>query len=83
MKIPSYGLEDNTPGEKLVDFVKRVEKSGGMGIFMIHGVGGDYITTSTKAHRELVNYLKKNKKDLWITTFQKAMDYAVAASKAN
>ena len=83
MKIPSYGLEDNTPGEKLVDFVKRVEKSGGMGIFMIHGVGGDYITTSTKAHRELVNYLKKNKKEIWITTFQKAMDYAVAASKAN
>ncbi|WP_183579608.1 polysaccharide deacetylase family protein [Mucilaginibacter sp. X5P1] len=83
MKIPSYGLEDNTPGEKLIAFVKRVEKSGGMGIFMIHGVGGDYITTSTKAHRELITYLKENKKDIWITTFQQAMDYAVTASKTN
>lgn len=81
MKIPSYGLEDGTSGEKLIAFVKRVEKSGGMGIFMIHGVGGDYITTSTRAHQELVTYLKKNKKDIWITTFQKAMDYAVKESR--
>lgn len=76
LRIPSYGLEDNTPGEQLIAFVKMVEQKGGMGIFMFHGIGGDYITTSVKAHQELLNYLAKNRKDIWVTTFQQAMDYA-------
>lgn len=77
LKVPSYGLEQNTPGEKLIAFVKRVEDSGGMGIFMFHGVGGNYIVTSAEAHRELLKYLKENQKDIWVTTFLEAMDYAM------
>jgi peptidoglycan/xylan/chitin deacetylase (PgdA/CDA1 family) len=76
--VPSYGLEGNNSGTQLIDFVKRVQATGGMGIFMFHGVGGDYITTPAQAHRELLAYLKANQKDIWITTFQQAMDYAMA-----
>jgi peptidoglycan/xylan/chitin deacetylase (PgdA/CDA1 family) len=76
--VPSYGLEDHTSADKLIAFVKKVQQTGGMGIFMFHGVGGDYITTSAQAHRELLAYLKANQKDIWITTFQQAMDYAMA-----
>jgi peptidoglycan/xylan/chitin deacetylase (PgdA/CDA1 family) len=76
--VPSYGLEGKNSGAQLIDFVKKVEASGGMGILMFHGVGGDYITTSAQAHRELLAYLKENQKDIWITTFQQAMDYAMA-----
>jgi peptidoglycan/xylan/chitin deacetylase (PgdA/CDA1 family) len=78
LRIPSYGLEDNTSGQQLIAFVKSVQQSGGLGIFMFHGIGGDYITTSVKAHQQLINYLKKNRKDIWVTTFQQAMDYVVA-----
>lgn len=73
--IPSYGLEENTTGEQLIAFVKSVERKGGMGVFMIHGVGGDYITISATAHRQLITYLKRHKKDIWVPTFQEAMDY--------
>ncbi len=83
LRVPSYGLEDNTPGKKLIAFVKKVEQSGGMGIFMFHGINSEYIVTSAEAHRELLNYLKENKKEIWVTTFQEAMDYAMKASKAN
>ena len=83
LQIPSYGLDDNTPGDQLIAFVKQVQQSGGMGIFMIHGVGGDYITTSAEAHQQLVNYLKKNRKTIWVTTFQQAMDYATQQGKGN
>ena len=76
LQIPAYGLDENTSGTKLIAFAKRVQRSGGMGIFMIHGVGGDYITTSLKAHQQLLNYLKQNRKTIWVTTFQQAMDYA-------
>lgn len=78
LKVPSYGLEDHTSAEKLIDFVKKVKATGGMGILMFHGIGGDYITTSAQAHRKLLAYLKKNQKDIWVTTFQQAMDYAMA-----
>ena len=80
--VPSYGLEDGTSADKLIAFVKRVEQSGGMGIFMFHGIGGDYITTSAEAHKELLDYLEKNKKDIWVATFQQAMDYVVKANKS-
>jgi peptidoglycan-N-acetylglucosamine deacetylase len=43
---------------------------------MFHGIGGDYITTSSAAHQALLDYLKKNK-DIWVASFQQAMDYVV------
>ncbi|HVV56316.1 MAG TPA: hypothetical protein VHC47_13370, partial [Mucilaginibacter sp.] len=82
LRVPSYGLDESTPASKLIDFVKRVEQSGGMGIFMFHGIGGDYITTSAGAHRELLQYLKEHRKEIWVTTFQQAMDYAMKAAHA-
>jgi len=81
LQVPSYGLDDNTPGDKLIAFVKLAEKTGGMGVIMFHGIGGDYITTSVKAHQQLINYLKKHRKEIWVATFQQAMHYATAASK--
>jgi len=78
--VPSYGLEENTNGDELIAFVKSVEEKGGMGIFMFHGVGGDYITTPADAHRELLAYLK-SRKDIWVATFQQAMDYVEQANK--
>ncbi len=76
LRIPSLGLEENTPASVLIGFVRRVEQSGGMGVIMFHGIGGDYITTSTAAHQQLLDYLKNNKA-IWVPTFQQAMDYVV------
>lgn len=81
MRVPSFGLEGNSTGAELIAYVKTVEKSGGMGIIMFHGIGAEYITTSARAHQELITYLKKNKKSIWVTTFQKGMDY-VTGQKA-
>ncbi|MDB5141027.1 MAG: Polysaccharide deacetylase [Mucilaginibacter sp.] len=73
--VPAYGLNGNNTGAELIAFVKRVQVSGGMGIFMFHGIGGDYISTPAASHRQLLAYLKKHKKEIWIATFQQAMDY--------
>jgi peptidoglycan-N-acetylglucosamine deacetylase len=75
LQVPSYGLNGNNTGDELVAFVKKVEASGGMGVFMFHGIGGDYIITPAESHRQLLAYLQKNKKDIWVATFQQAMDY--------
>ena len=77
LRVPSLGLEDSTSASTIIAYVKSVESAGGMGIIMFHGIGGDYITTSSAVHQELIDYLKKNRKDIWVTTFREAMDYAV------
>jgi peptidoglycan/xylan/chitin deacetylase (PgdA/CDA1 family) len=81
LRIPSLGLEDSTSANALIAYVKKVQASGGMGIIMFHGIGGDYITTSSTVHQQLLDYLVKNGKDIWVTTFRKAMDYAVTSSR--
>ncbi|HAL83262.1 MAG TPA: hypothetical protein DCO83_14375 [Mucilaginibacter sp.] len=70
-------------GKELIAFVKKVQNSGGLGVFMFHGVGGDYINTPAAAHRQLLAYLVKNRKDIWVATFQQAMDYVTQTEKIN
>ena len=78
--VPSYGLEGNNSGGQLIAFVKLVQQKGGMGIFMFHGIGGDYISVSAKAHQQLITYLKQHKKDIWIR-YQMHCDWSVHALK--
>jgi hypothetical protein len=80
--VPAWGLAANTTGDQLIAFVQKVEKAGGMGVFMFHGVGGDYITTPAASHQQLLNYLKQHP-EIWVATFQQAMAYVEQAKKQN
>ncbi len=77
LRIPSFGLDQGTSGDALIAYVKNVVAKGGLGVIMFHGIGGDYITTSSAAHQQLLDYLQSNKKTIWVTTFQQAMDYVM------
>jgi peptidoglycan/xylan/chitin deacetylase (PgdA/CDA1 family) len=76
--VPSWAVVGDITGDDLIAFVKKVQKQGGMGVLMFHGVGGDYLTTTAKAHRELLKYLSEHKQDVWTITFKQAMDYATS-----
>jgi len=78
--IPSYGVEQGSSGDQLIAFVKKVEQSGGMGVFMFHGIGRDWIITSVEAHKQLLEYLAHDK-NIWVATFSEAMNYAEQANK--
>jgi peptidoglycan/xylan/chitin deacetylase (PgdA/CDA1 family) len=75
LRVPALGLEDHTPVDVVLGFVKSVEESGGMGVIMFHGVGGDYITTDTDVHQKLVDYLVAHRSSIWVGTFQEVMDF--------
>ena len=75
LRVPALGLEDHTPADAIIGFVKTVEESGGMGVIMFHGVGGDYITTDAAVHQRLLDYLVGNRRSIWVGTFQEVMDY--------
>jgi peptidoglycan/xylan/chitin deacetylase (PgdA/CDA1 family) len=77
LRVPALGLEDHTDAETIIGFIKKVQEAGGMGVIMFHGVGGDYITTATDVHQAVLDYLKENKKDIWVTTFVEAMGWAM------
>jgi peptidoglycan/xylan/chitin deacetylase (PgdA/CDA1 family) len=76
MRIPARGFPDNVTGAELIDFVRQAEAGGGMGVILFHGVGGDYLQVSDAAHRELVAWLKAHRKEVWVTTFRSALDWA-------
>jgi peptidoglycan/xylan/chitin deacetylase (PgdA/CDA1 family) len=77
LRVPAFGLDDHTDAAKIIGFIKKVQEAGGMGVIMFHGIGGDYITTATDVHQAVLDYLKENKKDIWVTTFGEAMGWAM------
>jgi peptidoglycan/xylan/chitin deacetylase (PgdA/CDA1 family) len=76
MHIPARGFPDGVTGAELIDFVKQAEAGGGMGVILFHGVGGDYLQVSDAAHRELIDWLKAHRSEIWVTTFKSALDWA-------
>jgi peptidoglycan/xylan/chitin deacetylase (PgdA/CDA1 family) len=81
MFVPSWAVVGKITGDDLIAFVKKVQESGGMGVFMFHGVGGDYLTTTAQAHRELLKYLSQHRDEVWVTTFKQAMDYVTGVQR--
>ena len=64
-RVPSRSFPDTVTAEQLIAYVKDVQAKGGMGVFMFHGVGGDYLVNSAAAHQGLVNYLKAHPRSGW------------------
>jgi len=62
-------------GDQLVEWVKRAVEKGAWVVFMFHGVGGDYITVSPENHRQLAEYLAKNKAEIWTAPFGEVAGY--------
>jgi peptidoglycan/xylan/chitin deacetylase (PgdA/CDA1 family) len=77
LRVPAMGLEDHMDAATIIGFIKKVQDAGGMGVLMFHGVGGDYITTTTDVHQKVIDYLKANRKDIWVATFMDAMNWAM------
>ena len=69
------GFANNPDAVQLISFAKKVQQAGGMGVFMFHGVGGDYLNVSADAHKKLLQYLQDQQKEIWVTTFREVMDY--------
>ena len=64
-------------GLGLVDRIKT-EAASGTKLFKIifHGVGGDYLSVSSEAHNQLLEYLAENRETYWVDSFINIMKYA-------
>lgn len=78
--VPSWGFANNPDARQLISFAKKAQQAGGMGVFMFHGVGGDYLNVSADAHKKLLQYLQDQQKEIWVATFREVMDYITRVS---
>lgn len=62
-------------GKQLIALVQEAAAKGTMVNLTFHGIGGDYITVSSQAHAELLEYLAANRDIYWTDTFINIMKY--------
>ena len=75
LKVPSWHVWTGTTLNELIAFAEKVKKSGGMGVYQIHGVGGQIFQISKEIHKSFLEYLKMHQDDYWVTTFSEAMEF--------
>ena len=52
---------------QMIEWVKKAEETNSLLVILFHGVGGgNALNVDIQAHREFLQYLKKNEKDIWI-----------------
>ena len=62
-------------GRELIDYVKNNTKDGMLLNILFHGVGGDHLSVSAKAHEELLQFLAENRETYWTDTYINIMTY--------
>ena len=76
----AVGVEvaSDVTGDQLIALVRRAAAAGTMVNITFHGVGGDYLAVSRKAHEELLRYLASHRDIYWTDTFLRIMQYVKA-----
>lgn len=60
-------MVNNTSAEEMIGWVKKAMETNSLMVILFHGVGGgNSLDVSLPAHREFLNFLKKNEKDIMI-----------------
>ena len=73
-KTPAWAVIDNSSAE-MIAYVNEARAKGTIAIFMFHSVGGGYLNVGAKEHRQLLEYVNKNRKDFYCATFKEIMNY--------
>jgi sialate O-acetylesterase len=69
-------LVNGETAAQMIEWVKKAVTTNSLLVILFHGVGGgNGLNVSIPAHREFLNYLKQNEKDIWITPMIDAAEY--------
>ena len=69
-------LVNNHSFEQMKEWVDKAIQTNSLLVILFHGVGGgNSLNVSLPAHRELLQYLKKNEKDIWIAPLLEIAGY--------
>ena len=63
-------------GDQMIELVKKAMTTNSLLVFPFHGVGGEHANNvSLSAHRQLLQFLKQNEKDIWIAPMIEVAEY--------
>ncbi|HNU87367.1 MAG TPA: polysaccharide deacetylase, partial [Ferruginibacter sp.] len=69
-------MVNNHTAEQMTEWVKKAVETNSLLVILFHGVGGgNGLDVSLPAHRQFLEYLKQNEKDLWIAPMVEVADY--------
>jgi peptidoglycan-N-acetylglucosamine deacetylase len=79
-KIDLYNIScfmiSGQTGEEMIAMVKQAMANNSLIVFLFHGVdGGNSLNVSLPAHRQLLQFLKQNQKDIWTAPMIDVAEY--------
>jgi len=73
--VDCYMVNGET-GDQIIEWAKKAIKTNSLLVILFHGVGGgNGLNVSLPAHRQFLQYLKQNEKDIWIAPMIEVADY--------
>jgi peptidoglycan/xylan/chitin deacetylase (PgdA/CDA1 family) len=75
MQVPAWQVLTGTSLKELIAYAEKVRKTGGMGVYIFHGIGGQIFQIPKETHLLFLKYLKSHEADYWVTTFSEAVEY--------
>jgi hypothetical protein len=67
-------LEKYGGADVMIEQIEKIQKAGGVGVLLFHGVGADYIKISAEEHRRILDYLAAHP-DIWVAPMSEVLDY--------
>jgi len=65
----------NSTGNELINYIKNIPPETLLVNIIFHGVGGDYLAVSSKAHAELINFLAKDRGTYYVDSYINLMKH--------
>jgi sialate O-acetylesterase len=73
--VDCYVVNNNT-GKQMIEWAKKAVETNSLLVILFHGVGGgNGLNVAIAEHRAFLNYLKQNKKDIWIAPMVEVAQY--------
>lgn len=69
-------MVNNHTAEQMIGWVKKAVETNSLLVILFHGVGGgNGLDVSLPAHRQFLEYVKQNEKDIWVAPMVEVADY--------
>ena len=62
-------------GEQLIEYIRNVPETVALINILFHGVGGDYLSVSTQAHVQLLDFLAEHQEIYYVDSYINIMQY--------
>ena len=72
--VPAFTALPAYKAEQLIGFINKVLASGGAGVILFHGIGGDWISVDVEEHQKMIDFLASHP-EIWVGTFSDVLSY--------